>query len=154
MAWACIRLAHEEFLKWVTATKSYFGIDDQRDPLSFRVNPGDGLPNRTPDHVSYGVDVILPHQLRLLDFQNRWIRSGIVQIPYPIAAFAAQHTAHQLRRLAAIWHQVGCFESKRRLFDGDIEQTTVTVPFESGGKTIPLFKFTFPIEWEWANLVA
>ncbi|MCC7419308.1 MAG: hypothetical protein IT428_03395 [Planctomycetaceae bacterium] len=154
VAWACIRLAHLELLKWVAATRSYLATTNDLDPLSFRVNPGDGLPDRTPDHVSYAVDVILAHQLRLLAFQNRWIRSGILEIPEPVSTLAPEHTAHRLRELAAIWHQVECSESKCRLFGGDIEQTIITLPLPTGAKTIPFFRFDFPIEWEWANHVA
>jgi hypothetical protein len=154
VAWACIRLAHQELMKWVAATRTYLATTSDADPLSFRVNLGDGLPHRTPDHVSYAVDVILAHQLRLLAVQNRGIRAGIVEIPAPVPTLAPDHTAHQLRKLAAIWHQVECSESKCRLFAGEIEQTTITLPLSTGAKTIPFFKFDFPIEWEWANHVA
>ncbi len=154
VAWACIWLAHQELMKWVAATRSYLATTSDVDPLSFRVNPGDGLPDRTPDHVSYAVGVILAHQLRLLAAQNRWIRSGIVEIPEPVPTLAPEDTARQLRKLAAFWHQVECSESKCRLFGGEIEQTTITLPLPSGAKTVPFFKFDFPIEWEWANHVA
>lgn len=121
VAWASIQLAHQELMKCVAATRSYLATTNDADPLSFRVNSGDDLPSRTPDHVSYAVDVVLAHQPRLLAFQNRWIRSGLVEIPEPVPTLAPEHTAQQLRKLAAIWHQVECAEAKCRLIGGEIE---------------------------------
>lgn len=154
VAWACIQLAHQELMKCVAATRSYLATTNDADPLSLRVNSGDDLPSRTPDHVSYAVDVVLAHQLRLLAFQNRWIQSGLVEIPEPVPILAPEHTAQQLRKLAAIWHQVECSEAKCRLFGGEIEERTSTLPLPGGPKTIPLYRFEFPIEWEWANHVS
>jgi hypothetical protein len=108
--WACIRLAHHKLLKWVAATRSYLATTSDVDPLSCRVNSGSGLTDQTSDYVRDAADVIFAHQFRLLAFQNRWIRSDIVEIPGPDSHVAPEQTAHQLRKLAAIWHQVECPE--------------------------------------------
>jgi hypothetical protein len=158
IARSCLKLAHEEFLKWRAAAQERLeAAGKQLDVFSLRLRPDESLPLRAPDDIVYAIDVTLRHQLLLLAFQNGWFDGQAIVIPShstPTTPDPSDTIAPALRNLAAIWYQLERSDTACRLFEGQVERMTLNVPFETVTRSVPTIKFAFPMMWNLAIDVA